>query len=238
MRISQQRMRKVVTGTAMVVAAPLILLSYLVGGDAVMTDTTAFVGKTIEYGRNRAIGSIILGAVYFPAAVIAVMGLVHLLRERKTNLGLVGGGLAIVGLVLMTTSIGMASVFLEVSLSEVATAEKVAILDATMESGSVVVLFAGSLLLAVGTAILGRALWTAGTVPKLSAVLFGLYGPVVVAGYATSTLALIIGGFVALGVALVPLGVVMLTESEDQWEHPPAFTGFHIAGGPREQTAV
>jgi hypothetical protein len=106
-----------------------------------------------------------------------------------------------------------------------------------MESGRVILLFGGSALFALGTALLGWALWKAGTVPKASAALFGLYGPVAVAGYSTSTLALIIGGFIFLGLALLPVGVMMLLETEDQWEHPPAVRGFHLVGKPEARAA-
>lgn len=221
----ESKVRRWAVGTAMVLAGPVMLASYVLW-PSMLVDGAQFVEETIAYGRARTTWSLILGALYFAVAVVAVMGLVHLLRDRRTVASSVGGGAAIVGLVLNGAAIGIAVAFLEIALADMSMAQKVALLDATMASGSIVVLYAGPLLLSVGTVVLGTALYRARTVPKTSAVLFGVYGPMLLVGYGAAIISVVIAGFAALAVALIPIGIAVLTETEAEWEHPPVFHGF------------
>jgi hypothetical protein len=227
MRVQKLRVRRVSAGMAMLLAGPLMLVSYLLW-PAMLTDVEMFVADTVAVGRGAATASNLLGGLYFPAMVIAVMGLVHQLRDQRSALGDAAGGLAIVGLVFTTASLGLATVFLEVSFAEISLADKVAVIEASMSSGSVALLYAGPGLLAVGSALLGSALYRSSTIPRPSAVLFGLYGSMLAVGYATSSLWLVVAGFAAMTVALAPVGLVLLTESEAEWEHPPAFDGYRL----------
>jgi hypothetical protein len=220
-KMRRERFQGLATGVAMIIAGPAMLVAYFTW-PSMMADGAGFVTSTVETGHGWATTSLIFSAVYFAAAVIAVIGLLHVLREQTSTVGDVGVGLTITGLVLTAASTGMANALVEVSFADIGSSEKAAIVDATMGSLTTVVLYAGPLLTALGTAGLGYALYAAGTIHKVFAVLLGSYGTLLLVGYATATRLVVIAGFAVLTISLIPVGFTLMARSAQQTEHTRA----------------
>src|ERR687896_2229634 len=92
--------RKMLAGACMVVA-PLVLLAATVIHPASDMDEAAQVA-TIADNLDAWYVAHLLALVSIVLAVPAVLGLMHMLREREVALGHVGGGLGLIGLLAFT----------------------------------------------------------------------------------------------------------------------------------------
>jgi hypothetical protein len=227
---SDTSVRKVAVGGALVVAAPLSLLSWLLV-PASMVDGDEFVAEIVSIGTGTLIASLVTGALFFPFAVIGVMGLMHLLQGRPSLIGTIGGGLAVFGLTLNATALGAAGTLAEAARSDLAASESAGLVETTMGGATGVLILAGPLVAAVGTSLLGYALYAARTVPRASAVLLAIYGPLQVVGFASEAIPVITASYAVMALALIPVGIMLAGETTEDWEAPPTFEGFHRARG-------
>lgn len=225
-------LRKFVVGAALMATAPLGFASWVFAPTS-MNEGAEFVRQMADVNETSAAIAFWSGAIFFPVAVIAVMGLMHLLRRQDSKAGTIGGGLAITGLVLNVTAFGAALVLMEVVYADFTTAQKTAIVDLTIGSPGWFVPLAGVLLGAVGLLVLGAVLYRAETIPRASAIALMAYGPLQLVGFGGEIIPFIVLSYVAMAVAFVPIGYTMFGETEEMWEQPPTFHGFRPAGAVR-----
>ncbi len=218
------RLRKAAIGAALVLAAPVYLAAWLLVSN-MMTDAADFVAELAPMSAGRVTGSIVAGALFYPLAVIAVLGLMHLLRERTSLVRTVGGGLTIAGLALGAVAAGAFGALAEAARAGIDPVASARAVDATLSGSTFVLMLAGTLVPAIGTTMLGFALYAARTVPRASAVLLAGYGPLQIAGFATDQRIVIILSFVALSLALIPIGIQTLRTPAEEWDRPPVVPG-------------
>ncbi len=214
------RLRKAAIGAALVLAAPVYLAAWLLVSN-MMTDAEEFVAELAPMSAGRVTGSIVTGALFYPLAVIAVLGLMHLLRERTSLVRTVGGGLTIAGLALGAVAAGAFGVLAEAARAGIDAAASVRVVDATLNGVTMTLMLAGTLVPAIGTTMLGFALYAARTVPRASALLLVIYGPLQLVGFAANLRMVIILSFAALALALIPVGIQTLRTPADEWDSPP-----------------
>lgn len=218
------RLRKAAFGVALVTAAPLYLTAWLLVSN-MMTDAEEFVAELTPMSAGRVSASIVTGALFYPFAVIAVLGLMHLLRERTSLIRTIGGGLTLAGLALGAAAAGAFGALAEAARAGIDPVASAQVVDATLGGVTMILMIAGTLLPAIGTTLLGFALYAARSVPRASAVLLAAYGPLQLVGFGANMRVVIILSFVALALALIPAGVQTLRTPADEWETPPVLRG-------------
>jgi hypothetical protein len=226
--------RKMVAGVCMI-GAPLLL----VVGMIVHPESKSDAGEqlaVIAANMDTWYAAHLIVAVSLVLAVPAVLGLMHMLREREVAFGHLGGGLAIVGL-LATTAIVAIEGFVGWQAGA-ATGSDAAAMTALFErvtetTGIVIPVFAMSFAFTVGMLFLAAGLYRAHAVQSWTAAMLGI-GPIVLAvGTAmTDDVVSIIGAAVLL-VGFVQVGRMVLLESDEDWEHTPEYSGFRPLAGTR-----
>jgi hypothetical protein len=163
--------------------------------------------------------------------VPAVLGLMHMLRERQVALGHVGGGLAMLGLLAFTGIVAMELVMWQMAAAG-STREAVTLLERLNETAGIVIPFVVvSFGFALGLAALAVGLYRARAVQSWMAI--SVAAGAIVFGFAIATamnwLAIVAAAFLVVGLGAV--GRVVLSETDEAWEHTPEYDGFrHVPG--------
>jgi hypothetical protein len=223
--------RKMLAGACMVVA-PLVLLAAMVIHPASDMDEAAQVA-TIADNLDAWYVAHLLALVSIAVMVPAVLGLMHMLRERQVAFGHVGGGLALLGLLAFSGIVAMELVMWQLA-SAGETAQAVALLERLNETTGIVIPFVlVSFGLALGLACLAIGLYRARAVQSWmaisvasGAVLFG-----VAIGSAMNWLAIVAAAFLVVGLGAI--GRMVLRETDEAWEHTPEYDGFRPVPGMR-----
>ena len=218
--------RKMVAGACMVLAPGLLLVSTLLHpetGTSAASQAAAIAGD-----RDQWYTAHLIGLVSIVVAVPAVLGLMHMLRERRVAEGHVGGALAMVGLLAFVGLVAMEMTYwaatgpLEtaVLIDRVENAEGITIPFYVMSFGFP----AGMLILAYGLSaarVVGS--WMAG------ALAGGALAMAIAFPTATEWLMVVAAGLLTVGFASI--GWMVLNETDEEWAHPPEFHGFRPAAG-------
>lgn len=193
-------------------------------------DATAFFTDTADLSRLRVFGATALWTIAVALAVVAIVGLIHMLRDRKIVGGPGGGALAILGMTAFAAALGTKVALGELAFSSTPDTYKVALFDRLRDSTVMLVPLAGLFVMAFGMLLLAYALFRARVVPVPSAALLGACGVVLAVGYALFAPVVVLAAFVILGVALIPVGIELLVEPNEAWDHQPEIHGYHIGG--------
>lgn len=218
------RFRKTVAGLCMIMAPVLFIVATLVapGFDR---DEGAFAALIAESPDAFATSQVLLlgGWALFLCAVLGVM---HMLRERGVAEGHIGGGLAIVGILAAVGQAGLSLAVWQAGSVETMTALLTNVSDSSLAT---VVLFALPLAITAGGIVLAWGLYRQHFAPAWMAGAIGLSA----AGFAVGSLAasqaifLIAGALLLVG--LGSLGMHILGESTEDWDHTREYSGFGAA---------
>lgn len=224
--------RKTVAGWCMV-AGPLLLLVGQVLHPEQKDDVGAQLAVAADH-LDRWFVAHLLILVSIALAVPAILGLMHMLREREVAYGHVGGGLALLGLLAFT---GIVAIDGFVGWQAAAGGDRAA-MTALFErlndaAGFVIPFFIVSFGFMLGLVVLAIGLYRARAAQgwmaaflAVAAVLFVLEVVLV-----SNVLGILAGAFLLVG--LGSIGRQVLTESDEDWEHTPEITGFRPLPGMR-----
>ena len=223
--------RKTVAGACMVVAPFVLLVAMVVHPASNMDEATQVA--TIADNLDAWYVAHLLAFVSIVLVIPAVLGLMHMLRERQVALGHVGGGLAILGLLAFTGLVAMELVLWQMAGAG-NTAETVALLERLNETAGIVIAFVlVSFGFALGMAVLAVGLYRARAVQSWMAV-FVAVGAILF-GFAVATamnwLAIVAAAFLVVGFGAI--GRMVLRETDEAWEHTPEYEGFRPVPGMR-----
>jgi hypothetical protein len=223
--------RKMVAGACMVVAPFVLLVAMVVHPASDMDEATQVA--TIADNLDAWYVAHLLAFVSIVLVVPAVLGLMHMLRERQVALGHVGGGLAILGLLALTGLVAMELVLWQMAGAG-NTAETVALLERLNETAGIVIPFVLlSFGFSLGMATLAVGLYRARAVQSWMAV-FVAVGAILF-GFAVATamnwLAIVAAAFLVVGLGAI--GRMVLRETDEAWEHTPEYEGFRPVPGMR-----
>ena len=223
--------RKTVAGACMVVAPFVLLVAMVVHPASDMDEATQVA--TIADNLDAWYVAHLLAFVSIVLVIPAVLGLMHMLRERQVALGHVGGGLAILGLLAFTGLVAMELVLWQMAGAG-NTAETVALLERLNETAGIVIPFVLlSFGFALGMAVLAVGLYRARAVQSWMAV-FVAVGAILF-GFAVATamnwLAIVAAAFLVVGFGAI--GRMVLRETDEAWEHTPEYEGFRPVPGMR-----
>jgi hypothetical protein len=224
-----QHLRKTVAGTCMVLGPLLVLVAFVLS-PRLETDAGAQLRVAAEHVDRFYLVNLIamVGvALLFPA----VLGLMHMVRERRPFEGAVGGGLAFVGLLATMASFGLAFAMWQMVADGVQPSD-VSLVNSINDAAGIqipigIVGFAG----AVGFVVLMLGMYRAHVVDWWMA-LFVATGVVLInVAFPTGMLALAIAGGALLLVGLGTIGLMVLREGDAEWEHTPDYHGWRPTAG-------
>jgi hypothetical protein len=224
--------RKMVAGICMVVS-PLLLLAGTIIQPSTGTSESSVVAAAASHA-DAYYATSLLYLLSIVLAVPAVLGLMHMLRERGVAFGHVGGGLGILGLLGflgIVTIDGFVAWKMGAAPNRAANA---ALLKDIHESAGVYVpIYLMSFGFALGMVCLAMGLYRAKAVQSWMAVFIMVAAVLlVIAGPTASELVGIVGAaflFVGLG----SIGRMVLTETDADWEHTPEYSDFRPLAGMR-----
>ena len=223
--------RKMVAGACMVVAPILLLVAMVIHPASDMDEATQVA--TIAENLDAWYTAHLIALVAIVLTVPALLGLMHMLRERQVTLGHVGGGLGMVGLLAFVGIVAMELVLWQL-VREGDTATAMTLLQGLNESAGILIPFAlMSFGFAIGMALLAVGLYRARAVQSWMAVCVGAGAILVGLAFATALnwLAIVAAAFLVVG--LGSIGRMVLRETDEAWEHTPEYEGFRPVPGMR-----
>jgi hypothetical protein len=214
------RFRKTVAGACMLVAPALGLVGFIVS-PGIHSGAGAQLA-TVAAHRDQWFLSELLILLSLVALVPAVLGLMHMLREREVAYGHLGGALALIGTM---AAIG-ATAFDFVMWRMPNTAAMASVVHSFEHTTGTFVLFdVGVFALTLGLVALCVGLIRASAVSMAPAGLVAFGSIVAAVGFAATTAWLLIAGYAALMVGLGLIGQMVLNETVEDWEHTPRLAG-------------
>jgi len=221
--------RKVVAGCCLL-AAPLLLLVAMVIHPDTGTSEASLVAAAADSPDAWYVAHLLV-LVSLAVAIPAVLGLMHMLRERETSFGHVGGGLALLGILAFT---GIVAVEGFAGWQIAKGGDDAALLERLYDSAGFVIPFVlmgfafmlGMLVLAVG-------LYRAHAVQAWMALFVAIGAVLMAVAFPTAVEVLAIVGAAFLLVGLGSIGREVLGESDEDWERTPERPGFRPTLGTR-----
>jgi hypothetical protein len=224
--------RKMLAGACMVLA-PLFLLVATIVHPETKTDEAAQVA-VIADNLDAWLVAHMFALVAIALAVPAVLGLMHMLREREVSLGHVGGALAMIGLLAYVGIVAIEG-FVGWQMGEAGDrAAMVALLESIRDSAGIVIpFFVMSLGFAVGTVCLAFGLYRARAVQSWMAICLAVGVVLVAIGTMTAMnwIGIVAAAFLVVGFGSI--GRMVYRESDEAWEHTPEYEGFRPVPGMR-----
>jgi len=219
--------RRMVAGCCMV-AGPLLALVAFVVSPAFHNGAGAQLA-TVAANQDRFITTLLISCVAVLLVIVAALGLMHMLRERMVAYGHIGGALAITGLVAYMAQFGVGFTEWQMTKDGVQASDVTAIHGVMHSAATMVPLMIVPVLSAVGFVVLAAGLWRARAVDwwmaasmAIGAVAIAVSAPVASVGLAIVGAALFLAGVGATG-------LMVLRESDAEWEHTPEYRGFRPA---------
>lgn len=226
--------RKTIAGMCMI-GAPLLFLV----GMIVHPERKSDVGDqlaVIAGNMDAWFAAHLIVAVSLVLAVPAVLGLMHMLREREVAFGHIGGALAMTGL-LATAGLVAIDGFVGWQAAAASSADSgamTALFERVTETAGVVIpFFVMSLGFTVGMLFLAAGLYRARAVQSWTAAMLAIGAVVLAVGSIAAGDVLSVVGAAVLLVGFMQAGRMVLRESDADWEHTPEYRGFRPLAGTR-----
>ena len=224
-----QHLRKTVAGVCMALAPLTFLVAAVVSPKL---ETTA--GKQLAVAADhldRFYISNLLAMIGLILFVPAVLGLMHMLRERRASYGALGGGLTMLGLLASLVACGVGFATWQMASDGVQPADVSAMHGLLNTAGAVVPVYVLGMVGAVGAVVLGAGLYLARVVDWWMALFFAAGIVCINVAFPAGLLALLIVGAALTLVGLGSMGLMVLRESDADWEHTPDYRGMRPAAG-------
>jgi hypothetical protein len=213
-----EQLRKAICGSCLIAAPALLLVGVLLPPEEPAYPAHQYEIISSSAGRwdvNWIITTSLL------LMVGAVIGLAHLLHERRPAEAMLGGAVALGGVLALFVVAAETVIVPELGPSSQAGAA--AQPARTLEFGSTrgTVVLVAVLLLPVGLVAMGYGLYRADVAPTWASVALGLGALLFAASLPTGLPAVSAIGLAAMAVGMAWIGWEVLDETDEQWEHPP-----------------
>ncbi len=224
--------RKLVAGVCMVFA-PLFLLASTIVSPALDLNETQLLANVAEHPDRWYLANL-FAMVAIVLAVPAVLGLMHMLRERRSAEGHVGGAFALIGLFAAMAATAVSMVTWQMVAGGADQAQMAALLERVYTTtGTFIPFYLGQFAFAFGMLVLAWGLYAARAVHWFMALCIAAGSIVLIIGFATASITVAIIGAAVLFVGLGLMGRLVLAETDEEWEHTPEFRGFRPAATTR-----
>lgn len=222
--------RKMVAGFCMVVAPLFALVGFVIHPDA-KTDEAAQIAQVAAHTDAWYAAHLFL-FISVVLAVPAVLGLMHMLREREVAYGHTGGALGLIGLMSIAGILGIEMVVWQMATGN--GAEMAGLLDrVTNATGVMVPFFFGSLLFGLAYVAFGVGLYRARAVASWMAFCLAAGGLLLDVGNAASSTTIALVGAAVLVVGQGAIGWMVWKETDEAWDRTPDYTGMTALPGAR-----
>jgi hypothetical protein len=217
---ASERLRKVATGVCLVVG-PLGALVGLVLHPAESMDAAEQLGIIAADANRWALAHFIITAsAVFMAG--AVLGLAHLVHERRPGQAIVGGAMGVVGSMSLC-AVAFAEATYGAQMGRAGAGGSMSdAFGAVATSPASLVILIGALMGPLGVVVLGSGLYMAAVVPRWTAVALMIGGAAFVIALPLALVPLVILGAAAQLLGMAWIGVMVLGESDEEWMHTPA----------------
>ena len=223
-------LRKTVAGACMVLAPLLFLVAFVVS-PKLETEAGPQLSVAAEHADRFYIANLV-AMIGLILVVPAVLGLMHMLRERRPLHSAVGGGLTLIGVLLTLVGCGVSFVIWEMARNGADSAGNVAVLDGVLNDAAVMIpVFIVGFVGALGVVLLGIGLYQSHVVDWWMALFFAVGVVCINVAFPAGVLALAIVGAALMLVGLGSMGLMVLRESDADWEHTPDYQGMRPAAG-------
>jgi hypothetical protein len=210
--------------------APLLFLAAFVVSPKLETSA----GKQLAVANShldRYYISTLVAMVGLFLVVPAVLGLMHMVRERQPVYGAVGGGLTMIGVLASLVGVGAGFAIWQMASDGVQPADVSALHGMTHTAGAVIPLYIVGFVGAVGAVVLGYGLYAARVVDWWMALFFAAGIVCINVAFPAGALWLAIVGAALTLVGLGSMGLMVLRETDADWEHTPEYRGMRPAAG-------
>ena len=214
------RFRKTMAGLCMIGAPVLFLLGSLLT-PGFNSDEATQVGL-IAADEGMFLTAVVMQLAGWGLFLVAVMAMMHMLRERGARDGHLGGTLALIGTVCALAQTGFLLGLWQVAKTDQAAAT--AMLTG-FDGLAQALLFFVPLGVTIGGIVLSWALYRHHFVAPWMAAAIGASAICFLVGSITFTQELYIAASALLLVGFGALGTMILRESMEEWEHTPEFRG-------------
>lgn len=226
-----QRTRRWIAGAGMILAPLLLLISAIVQPSLKSGELNQLVVISGDLDGWYTSQAFALAAL--AVAVPAILGLMHMLRERQWMTGTVGGALALLGVVCSAGTVALSLVQWQLMRFGVPIPSAAAIVhDLKHTAGMQIPFLILPFAFALGMAVLAIGLAVSRAANAVVAAAIGLGAIGVPVAYAISSVTLLIVAAAVLLVGLATTGLFVLRETDEEWEHTPEVHGFRPAGPP------
>ena len=211
------------------VLAPLLFLAAFVISPRLETNAGAQLSVAADH-INRFYVTNLLATVGLVLVVPAVLGVMHMLRERRPQYSALGGSLTLIGVFAAMLGQGVAFVIWEMARHAAGT--NTTVLHAvTHDAGTVVPIYVVGYVGALGVVILCAGLYMARVVDWWMSLFFAAGVICINLAFPMGELWLGIAGSALFLVGLGSMGLMVLRESDADWEHTPDYHGMRPAAG-------
>jgi hypothetical protein len=173
-----------------------------------------------EPGRWAIAHFIITGSAV--VLVGAVLGLAHLIHERRPAQAIVGGALGVVG-AMSLCAVAFAEATYGANMGRTgASGDVLDAFSATAAQPASVVILIGALMGPLGAIVLGSGIYTAEVAPRWTAIALMVGGFCLIVGLPLNIMPLAIAGAALQLLAMAPIGFMVFGETDEEWMHTPA----------------
>jgi hypothetical protein len=229
MRVSDsQHFRKTVAGVCMICGPLLLLIGFAVSPKL---ETAATKQLAAAAGHpDRYLFTMFAALIGVTLLFGAILGLMHMMRERQPAYSNVGGGIALLGAlgVMASMSVGF---MVWVMANNGVTLGDASLLHRYNQSAGAVTIGVVGYLLAVGLVVLAMGLYRAHFVDWWMAACIALGVVLIEVAFPAHALWIAIVGSAFLLVGMGSVGLMVLRETDADWEHTPEYRGFRPATG-------
>jgi hypothetical protein len=221
--------RKMVAGCCMVLA-PLAVLVAFVFSPPIHTGAGAQMASFATH-QDKALFSGLMTLLAVGLAVGATLGMMHMLRDRGTAFGHLGGALALIGFVASAAQAGISLMGWAMARDGVQAADVTAWHAATHDAAIVIPVFVAGFLATIGFIVLAAGLYRTKAVDWWMAATIALGALAVALALPLESIAVGILAGALLLVGLGSVGMMVLRETDSDWEHTPDYRGMRPAAG-------
>jgi hypothetical protein len=225
-----QHLRKMVAGACMLLAPLLFLVAFVVSPELETKAGAAL--STAADNVDRFYIANLLATIGLMLVVPAVLGLMHMLRERRPAYSGLGGSLTLIGVFASMVGQGVAFVMWEMARNGADSAANTAVIHGVInDAGTVLPIYVLGYVGALGVVVLAAGLYLARVVDWWMALFFAAGIVCINVAFPAGLLALAIVGSALTLVGLGSMGLMVLRESDADWEHTPEYRGMRPAAG-------
>jgi hypothetical protein len=212
------RFRRIVAGVSLVLS-PVFLLAAFVVVPTMASDTRAMLAAIAQHPTQWYLFGLFLLVSYVLLAP-AVLGLMHLLRDRAAAWSSIGGSLAFLGAIASVADTRLVFVHWQMAAPEADRDQMVALLTRLeAAAGATLPFILGTLGLVIGTVLLAIGLYRSRVVPTWVAAALGAGIVANLAAFIAGSRPGLIASSAILALAYGWIGLLFLRQSDQDWEH-------------------